>query len=110
MIEAMSQGTRFEFQFSKYQHIFESTYGLFAYQEQLMLLAGEMCGFDAIKQDVLRKSTGKKDLAMLESLKEEFISGAMNRGESKEELEKFWEGMLGFASYSFNKSHKELKT
>ena len=55
----MSKGETFEFQFPKYQHIFSNTYGLFAYQEQLMALAGEMSGFDSIKQDVLRKATGR---------------------------------------------------
>lgn len=55
----MSEGKMFEFQFPKYQHFFKDTYGLFAYQEQLMQLAGEMCGFDAIKQDILRKATGR---------------------------------------------------
>jgi DNA polymerase-3 subunit alpha len=59
MIDAMSKGESFEFQFPKYQHLFKDTYGLFAYQEQLMQLSGEMCGFDAIKQDVLRKATGR---------------------------------------------------
>ena len=59
MIDAMSKGETFEFQFPKYQHIFKDTYGLFAYQEQLMTLAGQMSGFDSIKQDTLRKATGR---------------------------------------------------
>ena len=59
MIDAMSKGETFEFQFPKYQHIFKDTYGLFAYQEQLMALAGQMSGFDSIKQDTLRKATGR---------------------------------------------------
>ena len=109
MIDAMSKGETFEFQFPKYQHIFKDTYGLFAYQEQLMALAGQMSGFDSIKQDTLRKSTGKKDEVLLNSLKEDFINGAIANGESKKELETFWEQMLGFARYAFNKSHKKLK-
>lgn len=109
MIDAMSKGESFDFQFPKYQHLFKDTYGLFAYQEQLMQLSGEMCGFDAIKQDVLRKSTGKKDEALLNSLKEDFINGAVANGENRKELEDFWENMLGFARYSFNKSHEFLK-
>ena len=110
MIDAMSKGETFEFQFPKYQHIFKDTYGLFAYQEQLMALAGQMSGFDSIKQDTLRKSTGKKDEVLLNSLKEDFINGAIANGESKKELETFWEQMLGFARYAFNKSHKKIKS
>lgn len=109
MITAMSNDEHYEFEFPKYSHIFKSTYGLFSYQEQLMLLSGEMCGFDPIKQDVLRKATAKKDEELLNSLKDDFILGAIANGEKREQLEEFWENMLGFSRYSFNKSHKQLK-
>jgi DNA polymerase-3 subunit alpha len=64
-----------------------------------------MCNFDPIKQDVLRKATAKKDESLLNSLKEDFINGAILNGENKQKLEEFWEKMLGFSRYSFNKSH-----
>ena len=48
----------------------------------------------------------KKDLKLLQSLKEKFVEGAVANGEYRPDVEQFWEYLLGFASYSFNASIK----
>ena len=45
------------FEIPEYDYIFKETLGLISFQEQFMQLAGDMCGFDDIKRDVLRKAT-----------------------------------------------------
>jgi DNA polymerase III subunit alpha len=84
----------------------KETYGLYIYQEQVMNISRELCGFTPAEADDLRKAMGKKDLGVLKKLEEKFIEGAWNtnrfdRGKCKE----MWEKILGFASYCFNKSH-----
>ena len=84
----------------------KETYGLYIYQEQVMTLSRELCGFSPAEADDLRKAMGKKDLTILEKLKEKFINGAWDKWQfDKGVCAKMWESILGFASYCFNKSH-----
>lgn len=95
-----------EFDIPEYNYLFESTYGLLCFQEQLMALSGDMCGFDDIERDVLRKATAKKDPVLLASLKEKFVDGAVKHsGQDKDIVSKLFDSMSEFARYSFNKSH-----
>jgi DNA polymerase-3 subunit alpha len=86
--------------------ILGETYGLYIYQEQVMQISRELCGFSPAEADDLRKAMGKKDLKILEKLKERFVGGAWERHQfDKAKCEAMWNNILGFASYCFNKSH-----
>ena len=94
------------FDIPEFNYIFEDTYGLLIYQEQLMHLSGDMCGFDDIQRDVLRKATAKKDRVLLKSLKDKFVAGAVsNTGQDAEVISALFDRMEEFSRYSFNKSH-----
>lgn len=47
----------------------------------------------------------KKDAALLASLKDKFINGAVASGEDKIKVSSFWEELMLFAQYAFNASH-----
>ncbi|WP_430896046.1 MULTISPECIES: DNA polymerase III subunit alpha [unclassified Paraflavitalea] len=83
----------------------EETYGITVYQEQVMLLAQSLAGFSKGDADVLRKAMGKKQKAVLDKMKSQFIDGASKKGHDKEKLEKIWTDWEAFAQYAFNKSH-----
>ena len=84
----------------------ESTYGVMVYQEQVMRIAQDMCGFTGGQADTLRKAVGKKNRELLAKMKEDFVEGAIKTsGVSREFVEKFWAELQGFADYAFNKSH-----
>jgi len=84
----------------------ESTYGVLVYQEQVMQIARDMCGFSGGQADTLRKAIGKKNRTVMEKMKKDFILGAeKHSGVSQDFIEKFWKGLEGFADYAFNKSH-----
>jgi len=84
----------------------KSTYGILIYQEQFMQIAKEWCGFSGGQADTLRKAVGKKKMDLMKQVKPEFIEGAMKvGGASKQIAETFWEQLLEFANYCFNKSH-----
>jgi DNA polymerase-3 subunit alpha len=86
--------------------VLKETYGLYIYQEQVMSISRELCGFKPSEADDLRKAMGKKDKAVLSKLKDKFISGAETLNQfPREKCEEMWDKILGFAEYCFNKSH-----
>jgi len=89
----------------KLKPILEETYGICIFQEQLMEIAKELCGFTLSEADVLRKAVGKKIKSLLKAQEEKFIKGAIKNGIKKEIAEELWQWVLPFARYGFNKSH-----
>ena len=84
----------------------KSTYGIMIYQEQFMQISKEWCGFTGGQADTLRKAVGKKKIDLMKKVKPEFIEGAVKIGGATEEIaETFWNQLLEFANYCFNKSH-----
>jgi DNA polymerase-3 subunit alpha len=81
------------------------TYGVTVYQEQVMLLSQKLGGFSKGDADVLRKAMGKKQKAVLDKMKGQFIEGATAKGHDAKVLEKIWTDWEAFAQYAFNKSH-----
>jgi len=89
----------------KLEPILKDTYGICIYQEQLMKIAQEVCGFTLGEADVLRKAVGKKIKDLLDTQESKFVEGAVKNGISKKVGEELWQWILPFASYGFNKSH-----
>ena len=83
----------------------KETYGITVYQEQVMLLSQKLAGFSKGDADILRKAMGKKQIAILNKMKVQFIEGAGSKGHPKDKLEKIWTDWEAFAQYAFNKSH-----
>lgn len=83
-----------------------STYGVLVYQEQVMRIAVDMCGFSGGQADTLRKAIGKKKLDLMAKMKTEFIEGMIKNSDvSRKFADDFWKSLEGFADYAFNKSH-----
>ncbi|HVT19221.1 MAG TPA: DNA polymerase III subunit alpha [Thermoanaerobaculia bacterium] len=87
------------------REILEETYGVIAYQEQVMLIAVAVAGFTMAEADVLRKAMGKKKKEMMEQQREKFIAGSVGRGVPREKAQELWDYIEPFAGYGFNKSH-----
>jgi len=83
----------------------ESTYGVIVYQEQVMQMSKEMCGFTGGESDTLRKAIGKKKRDVMDKMGQQFIDGAIKNGVPQTTVAKIWKDILGFADYAFNKSH-----
>jgi DNA polymerase III subunit alpha len=83
----------------------KESYGITVYQEQVMLLAQKLAGFSKGDADVLRKAMGKKQKAVLDKMKAQFVKGATEKGHPADKLEKIWTDWEAFAQYAFNKSH-----
>ena len=83
----------------------KNTCGIMVYQEQFMSVAHTLGGFDLGKTDLLRKAIGKKNTALMASLKADFIAGATRNGCTQCEAEEIWHKIERAGSYSFNRSH-----
>lgn len=87
------------------EEFLKDTYGITVYQEQVMLLSQKLAGFSKGDADVLRKAMGKKQIAVLNKMKTQFMDGCGQRGHDVKIAEKVWTDWEAFASYAFNKSH-----
>ncbi len=87
------------------ESIFEETYGIPVYQEQIMFAAMEIAGYSAADADGLRKAIAKKKAKQLERHRKKFIEGAVERGRSRETASQIFDDWENFARYGFNKAH-----
>jgi DNA polymerase-3 subunit alpha len=85
--------------------IFEDTYGIPVYQEQLMNAAVQLAGYTQSEADDLRKAIAKKIAEKLLKHREKFSKGAAKRGIPEETAQAIFTSWEEFARYGFNKSH-----
>ncbi len=84
----------------------KNTYGVVVYQEQVMQISKDVCGFSGGEADTLRKAIGKKKIDIMRKMRQRMIDGAKEVSGIKEPvMEKFWQQLEDFAAYCFNKSH-----
>src|SRR5690606_33677404 len=62
-----------EFDLEGMEDILKETYGITVYQEQVMLLSQRLAGFSKGDADILRKAMGKKQKAVLDKMKVQFV-------------------------------------
>jgi DNA polymerase-3 subunit alpha len=88
------------------ENALKNTYGVLVYQEQVMQISKEVCGFTGGEADTLRKAIGKKKIDMMRKMKVRMIEGGQEvSGIQPALMEKFWKQLEDFAAYCFNKSH-----
>jgi DNA polymerase III subunit alpha len=85
--------------------VLDETYGLPIYQDQVMLMAQALAGFSLAEADILRKAMGKKNKAIMASLREKFMQGCASKGISEPIATQSFSDMDKFSRYGFNKSH-----
>ena len=86
------------------EKLLEETYGIIAYQEQGMEIAKFM-GFTGGETDNMRKALAKKNKGFLDAIFPTFKEKAIKKGFSEQEVDKYWDSLIGFSRYSFNKAH-----
>lgn len=84
----------------------EETYNVLCYQEQVMRVSVDLCGFNLSEADKLRKAMGKKDPVLMASYRDQFVAGAgTTSGMDADEAGEIFDQIEKFAGYAFNKSH-----
>jgi DNA polymerase-3 subunit alpha len=85
--------------------VLSETYGIFVYQEQVMLAAQILAGYSLGGADILRKAMGKKNAADMAKQREIFREGSAKKEIAKAAADEVFDLMEKFAGYGFNKSH-----
>jgi len=94
-----------KYELPQLEPILSDTYGVIAYQEQVMRIASVLAGFSLGQSDMLRKAMGKKDPKVMAKQREAFMAGARDKGVNEKKATKIFDLMEYFAGYGFNKSH-----
>ena len=91
----------------QYAAIVENTHGVLVYQEQVMKVFTDVAGLSGAMADKIRKVIGKKrDPHEFEPYQKQFVEGCLKQKTFTEtEANEFWQGLLEWAAYGFNKSH-----
>ena len=85
--------------------VLAETYGIFVYQEQVMLAAQVLAGYTLGGADILRKAMGKKNVEEMARQRVVFRDGAGKIGIAADTADSVFDLMEKFAGYGFNKSH-----
>lgn len=85
--------------------ILEKSYGIMTYQDDVLLTAINIAGYNWEEADKFRKAMGKKIPEEMQKQKEKFLSGCVKGGLSQENAQKLWHLIEPFAAYGFNKAH-----
>ncbi len=88
------------------QNILGASFGLLVYQEDVMLTAIALAGYDWTEADKFRKAMGKKIPEEMAKQKEKFYKGCMEVGKIKKDVvDEMWTAIEPFAAYGFGKAH-----
>lgn len=86
--------------------VLSNTYGILLYQEQVMAIATDLAGFDAVQANKFLKSIGKKDREVMAATKTSFVQGCIDKvGISTQEAIDLFTAIEPHADYSFSASH-----
>ena len=95
-----------EYLHSSLEPILKETYGVLVYQEQSMLIAQRLAGFNLKEADGLRKAIGKKKADLMAKVKKSFLAGAEKEGiVTREIADEIFSWIEKSSRYAFNKSH-----
>lgn len=87
------------------KEILDETYGVMVYQEQIMRILNRLGGIELSKAYACIKAISKKIQEKIDATRQDFLSGALERGVSREVAEDIFAKIVYFAGYGFNKSH-----
>lgn len=103
---AVRQGLRDpEYLIPEMKPILGKTSGWLIYQEQVLQIARDLCGYTMGQADNLRKAIGKKKADVMQAEEARFKKGWADNGYDVDKANILWKEIDEFANYSFNKSH-----
>ena len=85
--------------------ILESTYSIVLYQEQIMEIAKQLCGYTLGEADNIRRIIGKKKVDEMKPALDSMIERGVSNGIPRDVMDAITTQIVEFAMYCFNKSH-----
>lgn len=83
----------------------DQSYGVIVYQDDVLLTAINIAGYNWEEADNFRKAMGKKIPAEMTRQKEKFINGCVKNGMTSARAGELFKLIEPFAAYGFNKAH-----
>ena len=88
------------------KEILARSYGLIAYQDDVLLIATRIAGYTWVEADELRHAmSSKKHRPQMSKLKTKFVKGCVTNGLKANQAEELFQLIEPFGAYGFNKSH-----
>jgi DNA polymerase-3 subunit alpha len=87
------------------EKILGETNGVMVYQEQVMRILNELGGIELANAYTCIKAISKKKEEIINRNREQFLKGSQANGLTAKQAEDFWNLIIKFAGYGFNKSH-----
>ncbi len=85
--------------------ILKNSYGIITYQDDVLLTAIAVAGYNWLDADKFRKAIGKKIPEEMKKQKDKFIQGCIKNGMSPQKAEELFKLIEPFTGYGFNKAH-----
>jgi error-prone DNA polymerase len=86
--------------------ILEDTLGVILYQEQVMQVAIEVCGYSALEADIFRKAMGShRSHQKMQAERGKFVGGAMRTGLTEADADELFRRCSAFAEFGFARAH-----
>lgn len=83
----------------------DQSYGVLVYQDDVLLTAINIAGYNWEEADKFRKAMGKKIPAEMTKQKQKFVDGCVTNGMQESKAEDLFKLIEPFAAYGFNKAH-----
>ena len=101
------KGKPWEYEHEKLEGLFEESYGIPVYQEDVVKLTMRLCNYDYAKADRIRKCLGKRNAldeirAAFPKLREAAIANGVD---DEKVLDGYWRTLMSMTGYSFCKPH-----
>ncbi|MEW6078315.1 MAG: DNA polymerase III subunit alpha [Thermodesulfobacteriota bacterium] len=90
---------------SELKPIFEETYGLILYQEQIMQTAQKLAGYSPEESDILRRAIGKRKVEEIAFHRQKFIHGLVANQINEKSAQTLFDQIAEYGQYGFIKSH-----
>ncbi|MBN1754595.1 DNA polymerase III subunit alpha [bacterium] len=87
------------------EEVLKETYGIFIYQEQVMLAAQRIAEFTPGEADLMRRAMGKKKFEIMHKMQKDFLARSKVNNIPEKSAKEIFELMEEFCGYGFNKSH-----
>lgn len=87
------------------KEITDQSYGVMTYQDDVLLTAIHLAGYNWEEADKFRKAMGKKIPEEMAKQKEKFWKGIVQNGGNEKLAADLWHLIEPFAAYGFNKAH-----
>jgi DNA polymerase-3 subunit alpha len=85
--------------------ILQETYGIMVYQEQVMKVLVDICGYTLEETDRIRDAISKKKQDVMMAAFDRIREATKNRGWTREQSDVLCNTIQAFSRYSFNRSH-----